>query len=46
MMGDIGLDAMGRVLRKVRKEGMKGIGHSYRKSITSPIVGKIGLPSI
>jgi aspartate/methionine/tyrosine aminotransferase len=34
---DKGLDAIAQVLRKVRKEGMKGIGHSYRKSIGSPI---------
>jgi len=33
-----GLDAMGRVLRKVRKEGAKSIGHSYRKSISGPTV--------
>jgi hypothetical protein len=32
----IGLDAMGRVLRKVRKEGVKVFGHNYRKSIGSP----------
>jgi len=31
---DHGLDAMERVLRKVRKEGVKGIGRGYRKSIS------------
>ncbi|TDL24937.1 PLP-dependent transferase [Rickenella mellea] len=30
---DKGLDAMGRVLRKAKKEGMKGFGHSYKKSL-------------
>jgi len=30
---DKGLDAMGRVLKKARKEGMKVFGHSYKKSI-------------
>jgi aspartate/methionine/tyrosine aminotransferase len=33
---DKGLDAMGRVLRKVRKEGTKSIGRGYRKSISIP----------
>jgi hypothetical protein len=28
----IGLDAMGRVLRKARKGG-KGLGHNFRKSL-------------
>jgi len=28
-----GLDAMAKVLRKARKEGMKLIGHSYKKSL-------------
>ncbi|KDQ61119.1 hypothetical protein JAAARDRAFT_55833 [Jaapia argillacea MUCL 33604] len=30
---DKGLDAIGRVLRKAKKEGLKGFGHSYRKSM-------------
>ncbi|TFY79667.1 hypothetical protein EWM64_g4342, partial [Hericium alpestre] len=30
---DKGLDAMGRVLRRARKEGMRSFGHSYKKSI-------------
>jgi len=34
---DRGLDAMQRVLRKVRKEGAHKFGHSYKKSIDSPI---------
>jgi aspartate/methionine/tyrosine aminotransferase len=29
----IGIDAMERVLRKVKKEGMRSFGHSYRRSI-------------
>ena len=33
MLGNLGLDAMGRVLKKARKEGMKVFGHSYKKSI-------------
>ena len=36
-LATIGLDAMQRVLRKVRKEGGKSFGHSYKKSIDSPI---------
>ncbi|ETW86171.1 hypothetical protein HETIRDRAFT_457659 [Heterobasidion irregulare TC 32-1] len=32
---DKGLDAIGRVLRKARKEGMRSFGHSYKKSIES-----------
>lgn len=27
-----GLDAIGRVLRKAKKEGMRTFGHSYKKS--------------
>ncbi|KAL0061454.1 hypothetical protein AAF712_011677 [Marasmius tenuissimus] len=37
---DKGLDAMARVLKKAKKEGMKGFGHNYKKSIdgeSSPI---------
>ncbi|KAI0064720.1 PLP-dependent transferase [Artomyces pyxidatus] len=30
---DLGLDAIGRVLRKAKKEGMRAFGHSYKKSI-------------
>ncbi|TCD70966.1 hypothetical protein EIP91_000873 [Steccherinum ochraceum] len=30
---DKGLDAMGRVLRKAKKEGLRDFGHSYKKSI-------------
>uniref|UniRef100_A0A0W0FPW7 Aminotransferase class I/classII large domain-containing protein n=1 Tax=Moniliophthora roreri TaxID=221103 RepID=A0A0W0FPW7_MONRR len=30
---DKGLDAMARVLKKAKKEGMKGFGHSYKKSL-------------
>jgi hypothetical protein len=33
MLGGLGLDAMGRVLKKAKKEGMKAFGHSYRKSL-------------
>jgi len=33
---DKGLDAMERVLRKVRKEGLRGFGHSYKPSLSSP----------
>ena len=29
----IGIDAIARVLRKAKKEGMRSFGHSYRKSI-------------
>ncbi|THH19479.1 hypothetical protein EW146_g1708 [Bondarzewia mesenterica] len=32
---DKGLDAIGRVLRKAKKEGMRSFGHSYKKSIES-----------
>lgn len=32
----IGLDAMSRVLRKVKKEGLRSFGHSYRRSIDDP----------
>ncbi|KAA1469373.1 PLP-dependent transferase [Dentipellis sp. KUC8613] len=32
---DKGLDAIGRVLRKVKKEGGRAFGHSYKKSIES-----------
>ena len=28
-----GLDAIGRVLSKARKEGMDSFGHSYKKSV-------------
>lgn len=43
---DKGLDAMERVLKKARKEGMKVFGHSYKKSLegdelTSAITGQI-----
>ena len=31
-----GMDAIQRVLRKVRKEGAKSFGHSYRRSIDFP----------
>ncbi|KAK1236446.1 hypothetical protein PQX77_000327 [Marasmius sp. AFHP31] len=40
---DKGLDAMARVLKKAKKEGMKGFGHNYKKSIDgelSPIDGR------
>ncbi|THV07831.1 PLP-dependent transferase [Dendrothele bispora CBS 962.96] len=30
---DKGLDAIARLLKKVKKEGMKAVGHSYKKSI-------------
>ncbi|KAF5373546.1 hypothetical protein D9758_000848 [Tetrapyrgos nigripes] len=30
---DKGLDAIGRLLKKAKKEGMKAFGHSYKKSI-------------
>ena len=30
---DKGLDAFARVLKKAKKEGMKGFGHNYKKSI-------------
>jgi len=33
---DKGIDAMERVLHKVKKEGMHSFGHSYRKSIDGP----------
>jgi hypothetical protein len=32
----IGIDAIARVLRKVKKEGMRSFGHSYKKSIEGP----------
>ena len=28
----MGLDAIGRLLRRARKEGVKGLGHGYKKS--------------
>jgi hypothetical protein len=31
-----GIDAMARVLRKAKKEGMRSFGHSYRRSIEGP----------
>lgn len=34
---DKGLDAMERVLKKARKQGMKAFGHGYKPSLTSPI---------
>jgi len=34
---DKGLDAIARVLRKVKKEGMRSFGHSYRRSIDVPV---------
>ncbi|EMD38205.1 hypothetical protein CERSUDRAFT_113354 [Gelatoporia subvermispora B] len=34
---DKGLDAIGRVLKKAKKEGMSGFGHSYKKSLDSAI---------
>ncbi|KAK0496845.1 pyridoxal phosphate-dependent transferase [Armillaria luteobubalina] len=40
---DKGLDAMARVLKKARKEGMHAFGHSYKKSIddrSSPVMLK------
>jgi len=36
---DRGIDAIARVLRKAKKEGMRSFGHSYRKSIE----GRAGL---
>jgi len=33
---DKGIDAIARVLRKVKKEGMHSFGHSYKKSIEGP----------
>ncbi|KAH9060111.1 pyridoxal phosphate-dependent transferase [Lactarius vividus] len=33
---DKGIDAIARVLRKAKKEGMRSFGHSYRKSIDGP----------
>jgi len=35
---DKGMDAIQRVLRKVRKEGAKSFGHSYRRSIDFPVL--------
>lgn len=29
----VGIDAMERVLRRAKKEGMDSFGHSYRKSV-------------
>lgn len=33
---DRGIDAMARVLKKAKKEGMRAFGHSYKKSIDEP----------
>ncbi|KAH9011613.1 pyridoxal phosphate-dependent transferase [Lactarius pseudohatsudake] len=33
---DKGIDAIARVLRKAKKEGMRSFGHSYRRSIDGP----------
>jgi len=33
---DKGIDAMARVLKKAKKEGMRAFGHSYKKSIDEP----------
>jgi DNA-binding transcriptional MocR family regulator len=33
---DKGLDAIGRLLRRAKKEGAKGFGHGYKKSIDGP----------
>ena len=30
---DMGLDAIGRLLRRVRKEGLKEVGHGYKESL-------------
>jgi hypothetical protein len=30
---DKGLDAIGRLLRKAKKEGIRGFGHGYKKSL-------------
>ncbi|GAW08036.1 pyridoxal phosphate-dependent transferase [Lentinula edodes] len=34
---DKGIDAIARVLKKAKKEGMRAFGHSYKKSIDEPI---------
>jgi len=31
-----GLDAIANVLKKAKKTGMQGFGHSYKKSLESP----------
>ena len=41
---DKGLDAMDRVLHRAKREGMKGIGHSYRKSLDEKDLIALGNP--
>jgi len=38
---DMGLDALQRLLRKVRKDGLKGFGHGYKKSIDGKLTDTI-----
>jgi hypothetical protein len=33
---DMGIDAIARVLKRAKKEGLHSIGHSYKKSLESP----------
>lgn len=38
---DKGIDAIERVLRKVKKEGTRSLGHSYRKSIDGSLTARV-----
>ena len=33
---DKGLDAIARLLKRARREGVRGLGHGYKKSVDGP----------
>ncbi|EJD02217.1 aminotransferase [Fomitiporia mediterranea MF3/22] len=43
---DKGIDAIDRVLRKAKREGMKSFGHSYKKSIEGEETLQVGAPNV
>ncbi|KAL5529570.1 hypothetical protein ACEPAG_5555 [Sanghuangporus baumii] len=43
---DMGIDAIDRVLRKAKKEGMKSFGHSYKKSLDDADAVQVGSPHV
>ena len=38
---DMGLDAIGRLLRRARKEGARALGHGYKKSLDGMLTDTI-----
>ena len=42
----LGLDAIDRVLKKAKREGMKAFGHSYKKSIENASTLEVAAPNV